>query len=262
MLSILWVIIIGLLICIYLVKGLAGVYAWNFSIFIAAPIGVILSIICFITLLVRIFKKTLSKKLLLFQITFLIIAFPILLLLGIISVPYPATFDESKALAIDNPIGSDAVFMGGASYKTHAMWPSERFAYDILVKPYDIKSTNLNDYGIFGRDVHSPVEGTVISIHDGEDDITPNTDEFTSSSGNYIYIKSKDTGTYLVLAHLKKDSICVKIGDSVSKGEVLGKVGNSGTTSEPHLHLQHQKQDPRSVKFTICAEGLPMKLNK
>lgn len=36
--------------------------------------------------------------------------------------------------------------------------------------------------------------------------------------------------------------------------------GNSVTTSEPHLHMQHQRNNPMEMKFPVCAEGLPMKL--
>ena len=46
-------------------------------------------------------------------------------------------------------------------------------------------------------------------------------------------------------------------GDQVVAGQPLAKCGNSGRTSEPHLHIHHQRQDPRKVPFGF-AEGLPL----
>ncbi|MNC48479.1 Murein DD-endopeptidase MepM [compost metagenome] len=45
-------------------------------------------------------------------------------------------------------------------------------------------------------------------------------------------------GEYSFLAHLKQGSVTVKKGDSVKTGDVIGKAGNSGNSSEPHLHYQ------------------------
>jgi len=73
-----------------------------------------------------------------------------------------------------------------------------------------------------------------------------------------VYIKIDETGTYLLLNHLKKDSIIVKPGDRVKTGDLIGRVGNSGSTSEPHLHIHHQRQDPTQTLMPIFAEGLPL----
>lgn len=62
-------------------------------------------------------------------------------------------------------------------------------------------------------------------------------------AGNHIYLRLDETGTFLFLAHLKKGSIKVKEGQHVNEGEVLAQVGNSGSSSEPHLHIHHQRQD-------------------
>ncbi len=258
----LWLIIAVVLISVYRFKGLTGVYAWNLTLFILAPIAALASIICFIVLLVRCIKRTVTGRLVLYQLTLIVMAFPVLMLLGVVTVPFPDNADADMVLIIDDPIGKDTVQLGGSTYKTHVMWPSERYAYDILMKPYDINSAKLTDYGVFGKSIYSPVAATVIDVHDGEEDITPNTEEFTSFAGNYIYLKVDKLNTYLVLAHLKKGSISVSVGDRVEIGTLLGQVGNSGTTSEPHLHIQHQKQNPMTVLHPLCAEGLPIAFKK
>ncbi|MNC50832.1 Peptidase family M23 [compost metagenome] len=75
--------------------------------------------------------------------------------------------------------------------------------------------------------------------------------------GNHIYIKLDETGTFLVLAHLRQDSARVKQGDHVEEGTILAEVGNSGNSSEPHLHIHHQRQDPSTTNM-FMAEGLPL----
>lgn len=62
----------------------------------------------------------------------------------------------------------------------------------------------------------------------------------------------------MLLNHLKKSSVLVKAGDHLKPGDTIGRVGNSGSTSEPHLHIHHQKQDPTKVIYPILAEGLPL----
>ena len=187
----------------------------------------------------------------------LIMAYPITILFGVSPLTYPVNGDTQEAIKVINPV-EESILLGGKDYKTHAVWPSECYAYDIVKEPYDVNSSELSDYGIYGADVYCPVAGTVIDLKDDEEDIAPNTEEFTSSLGNYIFIKVKETGTYIILAHLEKDSVKVSIGEEVTQGMLLAKVGNSGTTSEPHLHMQHQKDNPMNMSIPICAEGLPM----
>jgi murein DD-endopeptidase MepM/ murein hydrolase activator NlpD len=69
--------------------------------------------------------------------------------------------------------------------------------------------------------------------------------------GNLIIIKHAE-GEYSLLAHFKQNSIRVKIGDKVTKGQTIGLCGNSGNSSEPHLHFQVQNtpffEDEASMK--------------
>lgn len=70
------------------------------------------------------------------------------------------------------------------------------------------------------------------------------------------FYKIEETGTYLVLGHFKYDSVCVKEGDYVTEGTVIAKAGNTGSSSVPHLHIHHQRQDPN--KLLLLAQGLPL----
>lgn len=126
------------------------------------------------------------------------------------------------------------------------------------MEPYLNGSTHAEDYGIWNQEVLSPAAGTVISVYNDEPDLTPGMDNFKTMEGNHVYLKLEDTGTYLLLNHFKQGSITVQTGDRIRIGEVLGRVGNSGSTSEPHLHIHHQRQDPRTTPLPILAEGLPL----
>ena len=58
--------------------------------------------------------------------------------------------------------------------------------------------------------------------------------------GNYIVIQHSKN-EYSTIAHIKKDSFCVKVGDKVYRGQQIACCGNSSNTSEPHIHFQIQQ---------------------
>ncbi|MDO5292005.1 MAG: M23 family metallopeptidase [bacterium] len=242
---------------IWLIGGKAAIYLWNASIFLVAP-AAILALVVQLALLIKALyqKRKIRWNVLILGLT-VILALPIVALIGISPITYPAKENSKESLSVLLPV-KNAVLFGGKDYKTHAMWPSECYAYDILCEPYEVGSSRLSDYGSFGADVMAPVSGTVIGMENGEPDIIPNSDKFTSSLGNYVYIKIDHSDSYMILAHLKKDSIVVKVNMHIEEGQIIGKIGNSGTTSEPHLHLQRQKDNPLELQIPICAEGLPI----
>ncbi|MFE9461552.1 peptidoglycan DD-metalloendopeptidase family protein [Streptomyces californicus] len=78
--------------------------------------------------------------------------------------------------------------------------------------------------------------------------------------GNHV-ILDLGGGTYAVYAHLRRGSLRVRAGDRVRAGQEIGHVGNSGNTTEPHLHF-HLMDGPdldaaRGVPFTWRGVGVP-----
>lgn len=248
---------------IFLIHGIAGALAWSLAKLFFAPLGVILVIINLTLLIIYLIKK---KKVIQKTITLLlsiILAFPILMLMNVLQISYPANIEKvAPSIKVRWPLNEKTIVgWGGDTVETnapHAIWASERWAYDLLIEPADTDSKNLVDYGIYGKEVVAPVSGTIVAAYDKENDIPPNTKEFLSMEGNHVYIKIDKTKTFLLLNHLKKDSILVKIGDHVNEGDIIGKIGNSGSTSEPHLHIHHQRQDPTKTIYPLFAEGLPL----
>lgn len=63
-----------------------------------------------------------------------------------------------------------------------------------------------------GLDVIAPISSIIIDIENSEENILPNIEKFVSSLENYIFMEIKETKPYLILAHLEKNSINLKIG--------------------------------------------------
>lgn len=191
------------------------------------------------------------------------IKWPALWIFKIGLIAYPADIDSVKpAVSIRLPFEEPVIVAwGGDTIKDnyHVWLPMERWAYDLFASPALLESQRLEDYGVYGMDVVAPISGYVVGAYDqekehGTGDVEAEKAE--STCGNYVFIKIEETGTYLVLAHLKYDSVCVKEGDYVTEGSVIAKAGNSGSSSEPHLHIHHQRQDPN--KQLLLAQGLPL----
>jgi Peptidase family M23 len=113
------------------------------------------------------------------------------------------------------------------------------FATDI-VKINEFKSNYLplqnKDYPIFGEKVFCPINGLVIKVENNIADNIPFSGNYPYNTGNTVVIKNADK--YLLLGHLKKDSIQVNVGDSVKANDLIAEAGNSGYTERPHLHMQ------------------------
>ncbi|WP_338780342.1 M23 family metallopeptidase [Metabacillus sp. FJAT-52054] len=92
-------------------------------------------------------------------------------------------------------------------------------------------------YYAFGQPVAAPLEGTVIKTVDGLKDNVPGELNPDHPEGNYVVIKHKN-GEYSILAHFMKNSIKVREGEKVKTGQILGKCGNSGNSTEAHIHFQ------------------------
>lgn len=246
---------------VYLAKGVISVIVWwsiqAFS-FVSSFI-LIGSVLLFVWK--SIFRKRIDSMLLFIVLFSIIGAWPLGWFANIGGLAYPANVQSmSPKIVVRFPLNESAlVGWGGDRLETnyHVIKPNERWAYDILIPPAEVKSNELEDYGIFGAKVMAPASGTVVSINNNEQDLVPGSENFQSMAGNHIYIRVDETGTFLILAHLKKGSINVREGQHVNEGEFLAQVGNSGSSSEPHLHIHHQRQDPSKVSMFL-AEGLPL----
>jgi hypothetical protein len=85
-------------------------------------------------------------------------------------------------------------------------------------------------------------DGVVVDATDGFADTTslphpPPIPPIAETVGNHVTLMIA-TGVYVMYAHFRKDSVAVKTGQQVKKGDVLGRIGSSGNSTAPHLHFQ------------------------
>ena len=107
----------------------------------------------------------------------------------------------------------------------------------------------------FGQPILAPVAGAVFETHDGQPDHAGRRSQLTllpymlgqaarvragvdAVAGNRVVIAVAARGPFVVLAHLRRGSLSVSVGDQVSIGQRVGACGNSGNSTEPHLHVQ------------------------
>jgi Peptidase family M23 len=185
---------------------------------------------------------------------------------GVAAITYPYALAKTRPSATVR-LPTDApmrVIWGGddVAHNRHAALPDQRWAYDLTVEPALGGSSRLEDYGCWGVPVVAPLAGKIHVAHDGEVDRVPGkrSKEYRAPLGNHVVIGLSETSqdaAYLIVAHLKKDSIVVHEGDVVAEGAPIGACGNSGNTSEPHVHIHVQRQDPRGRPVNF-SEGLPL----
>lgn len=158
---------------------------------------------------------------------------------------YPDTDQKLSKTEFILPFkGEWFAFWGGTNVLVnyHYEYESQRYAYDFIMMKED-KSFGGDEavnesYYAFGAEVVAPASGRVVSVvNDIKDNEPVGAMNASQPAGNYVVI---DHGNqeYSILAHLKYGSIQVKAGDQVEQGDLLGLCGNSGNSSEPHLHFQ------------------------
>jgi hypothetical protein len=168
--------------------------------------------------------------------------------------------------------------------KTGIKANSARFAYDFMVadsagKVYKGDGSRLEDFYGWGKPVLAPGDGKIVSAaHDRADNpvsttlppIAPEHYErlrmqafehlenvgLEGLHGNHIIIDHSH-GEFSLIDHMQKDSVKVEVGNEVTRGTVVGNIGNSGDSGTPHIHygLQNGIEDRNS-------EGLPSRFSK
>jgi len=131
---------------------------------------------------------------------------------------------------------------------------AQRFALDIsalyayMFRAKGVLPKDVNDYAIFGLPIIAPCDGVIVSVMNELPDLTPPEvarekikEKPLNIAGNHVAMKCNEI--YVVLAHMQQGSVKVKTGDTVQNGADLGLVGNSGNTTEPHLHIHAVKID-------------------
>lgn len=157
---------------------------------------------------------------------------------------YPQSNETLTQTAFIMPITEEwFVFWGGKNefLNYHYVYETQRYAYDLVImtgeQTYRDNGMHNDNYYAFGKEVVAPANGKVVKVVDGIKDNTPGDMNETQPAGNYIVIRHS-ADEYSLLAHFKQNSIRIKEGEDVQQGQVIGLCGNSGNSSEPHIHFQ------------------------
>jgi hypothetical protein len=143
---------------------------------------------------------------------------------------------------------------GGRGLNHHYPVRPQRGALDLLrVGPRGTRSRPAPrlpaDYACYGTPLFAPCAGTVLLAVDRHPDQVPGRPQWGPAFGNEVRI---DTGSEtVVLCHLRPGSVRVRTGDRVRPGELLGEIGNSGNSTEPHLHL-HAERDGLGLELRFA----------
>lgn len=172
----------------------------------------------------------------------------------------PTTYGAYKALVkLRLPLEDTwHVLWGGRSWEDnrHASVSDMRFALDLLQREKGTsargKGLENDDYFAWNQPVVAPADGVIVVAEDGIADNVPNKAPGGNLYGNLLVI-DHGTDEFTLLGHLKKGSLSVRVGDRVTKGQRIARVGNSGMSTEPHLHFQLM-----DTKDWRTAHGLPL----
>ena len=122
----------------------------------------------------------------------------------------------------------------------------------------------------FGAPILAPVSGMVVDMLDGEPDHVARRSQFAlipyalsqarrvregihAIAGNYVVLAVRPSGPFVLLAHLQCGSVRVAVGSMVEMGDIVGCCGNSGNSTQPHVHVQATDSTNWST-----AHGLPI----
>lgn len=185
----------------------------------------------------------------------------------------PVAVSRGPAVVISPPLRGDnwLAANGPSNFSAHrrALIPidgrariSQRFAID-WVRLNPDGSTHRGDpkdnknYRAYGEEILAVAGGVVTEVKDGIPQNVPGPNSravpitLETIGGNHVLMQIA-SGVYAFYAHMQPGSIRVKVGDTVRRGQVLGLVGNSGNSTEPHLHFQLC-----DANSPLGSEGLP-----
>lgn len=166
------------------------------------------------------------------------------------------------------------------SHGTNLM--GSRYAIDFVGVDQHQRTANRRDWRTFlstepverffayGRPILAPADGIVVHAHDGETDHVGRRSQLTlvpyalgqaarlrqgaaALAGNHLVIALRHSGMFVVLAHLRAGSLRVAAGEEVAAGQHVADCGNSGNSTQPHVHVQVMDGPDASG-----ARGVPM----
>jgi hypothetical protein len=165
-------------------------------------------------------------------------------------------------VAVNGCCDSPGVHMGAVQSVNGTLVNSQRYAIDWMRLDARRRFVHgdpdrVGNYASYGADVIAVADGTVVETLDTLPDQPPGqlpdpaTITLATVDGNHVVLDIGG-GNFVFYAHLQSRSVVVRVGERVRRGQLLARLGNSGNTSAPHLHV-HVMNGPSP----IAADGIP-----
>jgi hypothetical protein len=181
--------------------------------------------------------------------------------------PSPERYETRTDLRL--PFAGEWTVVNGSPERRHShSWGiyGQRYAHDFVVtdgagRTHEGDGRRADQYYCWEEPILAPADGVVVEASDGHRDYPKaggRMDPFQRDiRGNYVVI-DHGNGEFSVLAHLREGSVAVAEGDRVRRAQRIGRCGNSGNSTEPHLHyhLQDRASFYSGMGLPAAFEGL------
>jgi hypothetical protein len=168
-----------------------------------------------------------------------------------------------EVVDIANPFGPGRYLVGNGGSNTlvnphmHTLdesverfrpWRGQSYAVDFFglgrwgLRAGGVLPADPSAYAIFGAELRAPCDGRVVAAEGGRPDFEVPEQDSVNRLGNHVILRCG--AVEIVLAHMRQGSVTVSPGDEVAEGDPIGAVGNSGASTEPHLHIHAQRPAP------------------
>lgn len=140
------------------------------------------------------------------------------------------------------------------SIARHRLWTGQAYGIDIVaLNRWSMSSDGFRPadpqrYAIFAEVVSAPCAGAITAMRDGRPDLKIPQVDTAMIEGNFVILRCG--AVEVALAHLQRGSVAVRMGQLVKVGDLIGRVGNSGLSDEPHLHINAQTPGTSDAPFS------------
>ena len=143
-------------------------------------------------------------------------------------------------------------------------WRGQSYAVDFFgLGPWGFRASGWQPadpsaYAIFGAPLVAPCSGSVVAAENGMLDFEVPEQDSVNRLGNHVILRCGEAE--IVLAHMRRGSVTVRPEDVVANGDPLGEVGNSGASTEPHLHI-HAQRPAQAGTAPISGDPLGLRID-
>jgi hypothetical protein len=178
---------------------------------------------------------------------------------------WPLRLDGQLWAAI-NTAGTAPHWLGGTVLSERGLFNAQRFAID-LVRIDMNGETHMpsvlgkEGYYAWNEDIVSAGSGRVVAVVSDQRDheIGEAASPTEHPAGNLVVIQHAPR-LFSVYAHMQRATATVNVGDRVERGQIIGRIGNSGDSSQPHLHIHFTDEWPEStnpIETYVLSQGVP-----